>query len=203
MPERSCTYQVCSIQNSIYYLISMLTISRHLSTCSAPQHLLSTLAPSQHLCAFSAPLCFLSTTSVLSGFLGTFVSNLVLRCCTYPLDQSSWPGGYADQFLRLPSENNKMVQEIVLPFTRYYCAELICHVPDEQREESRTLGISPSASTRAYWRVRLKTTAIERKTTDRLSATSHCSSFHRLYSRRQCSKTLFRLQSHSPARETT
>ena len=85
MRERSCHLSSVFDSNSIYYLISMLTISRYLSTCSAPQHLFSTLSPTRHLGTFSAPLCFLSTISVLSGFLGTFVSNLVLRCCTYPL----------------------------------------------------------------------------------------------------------------------
>ena len=102
--------------------------------------------------------------------------------------ESSCPGIYVDQFLRVPPENNQMVRETVSPPSEDYCRERTEDVQDEQRENSHTLEVSSSGSMRSYWRVRLNTASVKRKTTDRFVTASYYSSFHHSHSRKSMLK---------------
>ena len=64
----------------------------------------------------------------------------------------------------MSTENSEMVQEIVLPFIWYHCAESLCHVQAEQREKSRTLRVSSSTCPRTHWRIRIEVATDDRQT---------------------------------------
>ena len=107
-----------------------------------------------------------------------------LYCAIQQKYESGESSRHANQFLGMSTENSKMVQEIVLPFIWHHCAELLCHVQDEQRVKSRTLRVSSSTCPRTHWRIRIEAATDDRQTINRSSTTLHCSSFHRFYSRK-------------------